>query len=105
MTQLRTLAEMEATGLRDQLHRQEAAGAYWRAQAFRTFANFIFCEHVRPFEAGYTDSALCDRMNRLKVPTYRGPGGWTEDKLSGIRRALPRETRDVVDKRRKSTLS
>ena len=85
-----TLAQSEAEGLRDQLHRQEGMGAYWRRQAFATFANYIAAEHIRPFEAGYTDSALCARMNRLGVPVYRGPGPWTVDKIAGIRKALPR---------------
>lgn len=86
-----TLAESEARGLRDQLHEQESKGAYWRRQAFATFANYIAAEHIRPFEAGFTDSALCDRLNKLKVPVYRGVGPWTPDKLRGLRKAVPRD--------------
>ena len=100
-----TLAQSEAEGLRDTLHRQESLGAYWRRDAFKCFANYINAEHIRPFESGYSDSALCERMNQLKIPVYRGVGPWTPDKIAGIRRALPRQSRHTVDRRRKSTVS
>ena len=100
-----TLAQSEAEGLRDTLHRQESLGAYWRRDAFKCFANYIFCEHLRPFQEWYSESALCDRMNRLKVPCYRGCAPWTPDKIAGIRRAVPRHIRDAVDKRARRTVS
>lgn len=101
-----TMIQMEATGLRDSMHQQERCGsAYWRRQAFKVFANYIFAEHIRPFQPWFSDSALCDRLNRLGVPVYRGPGPWTRARLTGIRRALPGHVTDFVDKRRSATVS
>jgi hypothetical protein len=106
MNGLSAMATGEAESLRRALHRQERSGPRrWRAQAFQSYAVYVYSEHVRPFEAWFTDSAICERMNRLQIPAYRGDGLWTTDKLRGIRQALPRHVADLVDKGRRATVS
>jgi len=106
MSGLSAMAVGEAASLRRALHRQERGGpAKWRAQAFQSYANYVVAEHVRPFETWFTDSAICDRLNHLQIPAYRGAGPWTLDKLRGIRQALPRHVADLVDKGRRATVS
>ena len=100
-----TLAESEATDLRDKLVKQEALGGIWRKQAFVTYANYVMQEHVVPYQDWYTDSAIVARLNHLGIPVFRGPGPWTTDKLRGIRKAQPRHIRDLVDKRARRTVS
>jgi hypothetical protein len=85
-----TLARGEARELITRLHWQESLGAKWRAQAFAVFANYCYSEHIKPFERQYSDSALADRMNALGVPCYRGTAPWSEAKIQGIRKGLPR---------------
>ena len=76
MTGLSAMAVGEAASLRRALHRQERSGpARWRAGAYVVFANYIHAEHIRPFETWFSDSAICDRMNRLQIPVYRGEIG------------------------------
>ena len=106
MTGLSAMAVGEAASLRRALHRQERSGpARWRAGAYVVFANYIHAEHIRPFETWFSDSSICDLMNRLQIPVYRGDGLWTTDKLRGIRQALPSHVADMVDKGRRATVS
>jgi len=106
MNGLSAMATGEAASLRRALHQQERGGpAKWRAQAFEIYANYVFAEHVRPFQTWFTDSAICQRLNHLQIPVYRGTGPWTTDKLRGIRQALPSHVADMVDKGRRATVS
>jgi len=106
MSGLSAMARGEAASLRRALHRQERSGpAKWRAQAFAVFANYCYSEHIKPFERQYSDSALADRMNALGVPCYRGTAPWSEAKIQGIRKGLPRHVADIVDKGRRTTVS